>query len=73
MSHGSRSTDQDLPEGRESPSNRSELLDQHRSESDSTHNRIETDPILSLRGLGSNIWTDENADHYVKRLREGWQ
>lgn len=30
------------------------------------------DPILSLRGLGKEIWTDEHADAYVRRLREGW-
>ena len=31
------------------------------------------DPILSLRGLGKEIWQDEGADAYVKRLREGWR
>ncbi len=31
------------------------------------------DPILSLRGLGKEIWQDEDADAYVKRLREGWR
>ena len=30
------------------------------------------DPILGLRGLGKEIWADENADAYVRRLREGW-
>ena len=29
------------------------------------------DPILKLRGLGREIWAGENADHYVRRLREG--
>ena len=32
----------------------------------------ETDPILSLRGLGKKIRTDENADAYVERLRGTW-
>ena len=32
----------------------------------------ETDPILSLRGLGRKIWTDENADSYVERVRGTW-
>ena len=32
-----------------------------------------TDPILALRGLGKEIWADEDADAYVRRLREGWE
>lgn len=31
------------------------------------------DPILALRGLGSEIWQDEDPDEYVRRLREGWE
>ena len=31
------------------------------------------DAILSLRGLGREIWADEDADEYVHRLRKGWQ
>ena len=27
------------------------------------------DPILSLRGLGWELWRDEDADEYVRRLR----
>ncbi len=23
--------------------------------------------------LGKNIWADEHADDYVRRLREGWE
>jgi hypothetical protein len=30
------------------------------------------DPLLSLRGSGREIWADEHADEYVRRLREGW-
>lgn len=30
------------------------------------------DPLLGLRGLGRDLWNDETADGYVKRLREGW-
>ena len=30
------------------------------------------DPILRLRGLGKEIWQDEEPDEYVRRLREGW-
>lgn len=31
------------------------------------------DPIRTLRGLGKAIWKDEDADAYVRRLREGWR
>ena len=31
------------------------------------------DPILGLRGLGREIWVDEDADAYVRRQREGSQ
>lgn len=31
------------------------------------------DPILSLRGLGKEIWADEDADAYVLRQRTGWR
>lgn len=31
------------------------------------------DPIRALRGLGKAIWKDEDADAYVRRLREGWR
>jgi len=32
-----------------------------------------SDPILALRGLGKQIWTGEDPDAYVCRLREGWE
>jgi hypothetical protein len=31
------------------------------------------DPLLSLRGSGKDLWADEHADDYVRRLREGWE
>ncbi len=33
---------------------------------------IENDPLLSLRGSGRELWRDEHADEYVRRLRDGW-
>ena len=33
---------------------------------------VPPDPILALRGSGVALWTDEDADAYVARLREGW-
>lgn len=32
-----------------------------------------TDPLLALRGSGRELWADEHADEYVRRLREGWE
>jgi hypothetical protein len=32
-----------------------------------------TDPFLSLAGSGRHLWSDEHADKYVRRLREGWE
>jgi hypothetical protein len=34
---------------------------------------IKNDPLLALRGSGKDIWADEHADDYVRRLREGWE
>jgi hypothetical protein len=36
-------------------------------------NNSSKDPLLSLRGSGKNLWADEHADDYVRRLREGWE
>ena len=33
----------------------------------------ESDPLLALRGSGREVWADEHADQYVRRLREGWE
>ena len=34
---------------------------------------IQADPLLALYGSGKELWADEHADEYVKRLREGWE
>jgi len=31
------------------------------------------DPILGPLGLGKEIWMNEDADAYVRRLRETWE
>ena len=33
---------------------------------------IENDPLLALRGSCRELWRDEHADEYVRRLREDW-
>ncbi len=32
-----------------------------------------TDPLLELLGSGREIWADEHAHDYVRRLREDWE
>jgi hypothetical protein len=32
----------------------------------------EDDPLLALYGDGRDLWADEHADEYVRRIREGW-
>lgn len=34
---------------------------------------VDRDPLLSLSGSGNHLWSDEHADAYVRRLREGWE
>lgn len=33
---------------------------------------IDSDPLLQLMGSGKDLWADEHADEYVRRIREGW-
>lgn len=33
----------------------------------------ENDPILALRGVGAEIWKDEDPDEYIRKLREDWR
>jgi hypothetical protein len=35
--------------------------------------RPAVDPLLALVGSGKELWADEHADDYVRRLREGWE
>jgi len=38
-----------------------------------TSTAVDNDPLLSLQGSGRQLWSDEHADDYVRRLREGWE
>ncbi len=48
------------------------LLDWYESHYARQATQKEPDPLLALRGSGRELWADEHADDYVKRLREGW-
>jgi hypothetical protein len=50
------------------------LLDWYRTWSrPNVKDRIKNDPLLALRGSGKELWADEHADDYVRRLRKGWE
>ena len=50
------------------------LLDWYRDWSqDRVEDRIKNDPLLALCGSGKDLWADEHADEYVRRIREGWE
>lgn len=59
---------EDLPEGHR------DLLIWYRDwSSGSAEDPVQNDPLLALRGSGKQLWSDEHADEYVRRLREGWE
>jgi hypothetical protein len=63
-----------VPERDEIPSRYVPLLDWYRDWSkDDIEERIKNDPLLALYGDGKDLWADEKADDYVRRLREGWE
>ena len=62
-----------IPRADEIPAQYAELIHWYRREYVGEIDRGTPDPILSLRGLGKAIWSDEEADAYVHRIREGWE
>ena len=70
MSQRCRTTSKNLSEESATSPVRRDLLEPDRCASDG--NGDGADPILSLRGLGKDIWANEETDSYVKRLRGGW-
>jgi len=56
------------------PSKYRSLLDWYREKyARQSKTATNTDPILGLRGLGKEIWIEEEPDAYVNRLRGGWE
>jgi hypothetical protein len=63
-----------VPERENTPSEYLGLLDWYRDwNQDDVEERIKNDPLLALYGSGKDLWADEHADEYVRRLREGWE
>jgi hypothetical protein len=72
--HPQREGSKTVPEREDLPKEYRSLLDWYRDwNSDSIEVRIKNDPLLALRGDGKDLWADEPADEYVRRLREGWE
>jgi len=63
-----------VPRREEIPARYISLLDWYRDwGKDDVEERIKNDPLLALYGDGKDLWADEKADDYVRRLREGWE
>jgi hypothetical protein len=70
----SREDAKTVPAKEDIPSEYASLLDWYRDwNQGSVEDRIKNDPLLALRGSGKELWADEHADEYVRRLREGWE
>src|SRR5580704_18242709 len=71
--HLAREGAKSVPAREDIPSQYAYLLDWYQGWSQgSVEDRIKNDPLLALRGSGKELWADEHADQYVRRLREGW-
>lgn len=71
--HEARRGAKTMPSRAAIPSKYQALLDWYEKEYASrSAPRPESDPLLALRGSGRQIWAEEHADDYVRRLREGW-
>ena len=71
--HPRRVGGKDRPNRHEIPKEYHHLLDWYVQEYLKRQDLETDDPILSLRGLGKEIWANENADEFVQRQRAGWQ
>jgi hypothetical protein len=62
------------PSAEDIPHEYAGLLDWYRGwNCESITARIKNDPLLALYGSGKDLWADEHADAYIRRLREGWE
>lgn len=71
--HPKRASGKSAPKRHEIPAACRELVDWYENEFAAGAPSGVVDPILALRGVGREIWADEDADAYVRRLRAGWQ
>ena len=71
--HPRRTGGKDVPNRHDIPERYRDLLDWYFADYTERPKGESEDPILALRGLGKEIWANEDADDYVHRLREGWR
>jgi hypothetical protein len=72
--HPAREDAKITPEDEAIPSRYRDLLEWYRNWSEQGPNQTSAeDPLLALRGSGRDLWSNEHADDYVRRLREGWE
>jgi hypothetical protein len=72
--HPEREGTKITPKREELPEDYRNLLDWYREwNTGNVEDRIKNDPLLALYGSGKDIWADEHADEYIRRLREGWE
>ena len=71
--HPLRKGAKQIPKRDEVPACYGELLDWYLADYAAPASSETRDPILSLRGLGKEIWADEAADDFVRRQRSGWR
>ena len=71
--HPLRAAGKNTPKRHEIPDGYRDLIDWYVGEYVGRVPDDAKDPVLSLRGLGEELWADEDADSYVCRQRSGWQ
>ena len=73
LCHPRRAAGKQVPKRGDIPARYGELVDWYITEYSVQARGEAEDPVLSLRGLGKEIWAAESADDYVRRQRSGWQ
>lgn len=62
------------PKAEDLPENFGGFLTWYREWCTAAASRVQDeDPLLALYGSGKDLWADEHADEYVRRIREGWE
>ena len=72
--HPDREGAKSLPNSDDLPEDYAHLLSWYYNwDRNSARDMVKNDPLLKARGSGRQLWADEHADEYVRRLREGWE
>ena len=71
--HPDRVAGKSRPRRDEIPREYHHLLDWYQQYFNPNRSASPADPILSLRGIGTELWADDNADDFVRWLRGRWE